>query len=459
LNILQWNVALASREKREFRFSVRVLLVTSLRFPRKIRLLKRKGERMSLLDEISLWRSVRARHEGAPLLREREQYLAAMLKRGVSRKTVRHTAAYLIHIVRLLKMTSLRKIELKEIEVAGREWAAYKGPLRKKLRRPGAPSMLVRIAQSWLRFHGQLPTPPPSPFQPLIEEFAEAMRIRGLSPATLDANCYRTLKFLRWFGDRYQSLDSVSLSHVDEFFANKRRGGWSVSTIAASSQTLRSFFSYAELRGWCTSGIARGIQSPKNRRSDNRPKGPKWTEVRRLIASASGSSPSDLRAKAILLLFAVYGLRSSEVAVLRLSDFDWHGETLTVHRAKRGGIQQFPIQYEVGEAIIRYLQHGRPRSATDYVFVTAQVPHGRIRPAPMHQLVSTRMAALGIRPEQPGPHSLRHACATRLLKKGTSLREIADFLGHRSLKTVSIYARLDTRSLRKVASFSMGGVL
>ena len=130
-----------------------------------------------------------------------------------------------------------------------------------------------------------------------------------------------------------------------------------------------------------------------------------------------------------------------------------------MHRAKRGGIQQFPIQYEVGEAIIRYLQRGRPHSATDYVFVAARSPHGRIHSGPMYFLVSTRMLALGIRPEQLGPHSLRHACATRLLKKGTSLREIADFLGHRTLKTVSIYAKLDTRSLRKVASFSMAGVL
>ena len=49
------------------------------------------------------------------MLREREQYLASMLKRGV-RRVVRSTAAYLIHIVRLLGMTSLRKVELNEIE-------------------------------------------------------------------------------------------------------------------------------------------------------------------------------------------------------------------------------------------------------------------------------------------------------------------------------------------------------
>ena len=120
---------------------------------------------MNLFDEISSWPSLHARHKTAPLLPERKQYLASMLKRGVRRKVVRSTAAYLIHIVRLLGMTSLRKVELDEIEAAAREWAAYQGPLRKKLKRPGAPFMFVRVAQSWLCFHGQLATRPPNPFQ------------------------------------------------------------------------------------------------------------------------------------------------------------------------------------------------------------------------------------------------------------------------------------------------------
>jgi len=414
---------------------------------------------MDLFDEISTWPTLHARHEAAPLRREREQYLASMLKRGVNRTTVRTTATYLIHIVRLLRMSSLRKVEPKEIAAAGRKWAASQSPIRKNRKQVGAPFMFGRIAQSWLRFHGLLPTPPPCPFQSEIEDYAEAMRIRGLSAATVNARSYRAIRFLRWFGDQRRSFESVSLRDIDDYLATKRREGWSVTTVAGAAQTLRGFFQHAELRGWCAQGIALGIPHPARRRSDNRPIGPTWAEVRRLIASCGGTTPSDLRAKAIILLFAIYGLRSSEVALLRLSDFDWYGETFTVRRAKRGGIQQFPIQYEVGEAIIRYLQHGRPRSSTDFVFVAAHLPHGRINPPPMYQLVSTRMQALGIKPEQLGPHSLRHACATRLLKKATSLREIADFLGHRHIKTVSTYAKLDTRILRKVASFSMGGVL
>jgi len=158
------------------------------------------------------------------------------------------------------------------------------------------------------------------------------------------------------------------------------------------------------------------------------------------------------------LLLAIYGLRSSEVTGLRLNDFDWRSETFSVRRAKRGGIQQYPIQYEVGEAIIQYLRKGRPHCLSRHVFVSTYRPHGLIRPGPMWQIVGWRMRQLRIELEHVGPHSLRHACATRLLKKGASLQEIADFLGHRNIKSIGIYARYDTRSLRKVAAFSLAGV-
>jgi integrase len=52
----------------------------------------------------------------------------------------------------------------------------------------------------------------------------------------------------------------------------------------------------------------------------------------------------------------------------------------------------------------------------------------------------------------------RSACATRFLRMGTSLKEIADFLGHRDMNSVSIYAKHDTRALRKVAAFRLAGL-
>ncbi len=266
------------------------------------------------------------------------------------------------------------------------------------------------------------------------------------------------LDFLKWFGARNESLEQVSLRHVDDFLASKRAAGWSIRTLASQCQALRTFFRYAEIRGWCAPGLALGIRSPRLPKYDGRPKAPTWAEVRRLIESANGSSPSDLRAKAVLLLFGIYGLRSSEVSGLQLSDFDWRNEVFSVKRAKRGGVQQYPIQYEVGEAIIQYLQKGRKRCASRHVFVSKNPPYGPIRPGPMWQIVGLRMRKLGIKLEHVGPHSLRHGCATRLLQKGASLQEIADFLGHRNIKSIGIYARYDIRSLRKVAAFSLAGV-
>jgi len=48
-------------------------------------------------------------------------------------------------------------------------------------------------------------------------------------------------------------------------------------------------------------------------------------------------------------------------------------------------------------------------------------------------------------------HSLRHTLACRLVESGSSLKEVADLLRHRSLNTTLIYAKLDTPKLSAVA--------
>jgi site-specific recombinase XerD len=74
-------------------------------------------------------------------------------------------------------------------------------------------------------------------------------------------------------------------------------------------------------------------------------------------------------------------------------------------------------------------------------------------------IVGGRMRKHGVGLDHVGPHALRHACATQLLRKGSSLRGIADFLGHQDIKTVSIYAKHDPRMLRKVSAFSLRGIV
>lgn len=412
-----------------------------------------------MITAISPFPSVQRRYLAGPLLAEREQYLVHLLREGVDRKVLRCAAAYQLHIIRILELNELRIVSETEFQAAGKAWAEYKGPLRFRQYVPGAPGTFVRIARAWLQFHGKLAPPPPAPFHELIAKFTANLRnARGLSPSTVFGYTERVKRFMLCFSERTGDFSTVSIHDVDGYLAMRRAEGRSVRGLACHCQALRSFFGFAETQGWCRLGIPLGIKSPRIPKFDRLAKGPSWTDVRKILKSANGETPMLLRSKAILLLLSIYGLRSSEVSGLRLSDFDWRSETLTVRRAKRGGVQQYPIQYEVGEAVLAYLQRGRPRCSSRLVFVTAVRPHGQLPGSAMWVTVSDRIRGLEIELPHKGPHALRHSCATQLLKKGSSLKEIADFLGHRDTKTVSIYAQFDNVSLRKVAAVSLRGL-
>jgi site-specific recombinase XerD len=46
---------------------------------------------------------------------------------------------------------------------------------------------------------------------------------------------------------------------------------------------------------------------------------------------------------------------------------------------------------------------------------------------------------------------LRHSAATNMLRQGVSFKNIADVLGHRSLESTAIYAKIDLLALSRIA--------
>jgi integrase len=159
------------------------------------------------------------------------------------------------------------------------------------------------------------------------------------------------------------------------------------------------------------------------------------------------------------MLFAIYGLRESEVAKLRLDDLDWEHDLLHVSRVKRRETQIYPLLPSVGNAIIRYLEKVRRSSTHREVFLTLLSPFRPLSRSALYSIVSCRLKILGVRTAHYGPHSLRHACAGHLVADGFSLKEIGDHLGHRSSAATRIYAKVDLPGLREVAAFDLGGLL
>lgn len=402
------------------------------------------------------------RHRDAPLLEERLAFLKYLQERGTSRAALRNVSGQMLHVIDLLKLEELRDVELGEVKEAARRWGEEQRANARARTYVRTESYFEYVAKKWLRFAGRLksrPTPR-TWFTDHLEDFARWMtEEQGLSPLSVRSHRWKASRFLTWFAERHAGLARVRLQDVDEFLILQGSTGWNRTSVTVAAQALRAFFRHAERRGWCRVGIAEGITCPRRYIHEGLPQGPTWTEVQRLLQGIQGKSASALRARAILLLFAIYGLRSGEVSRLLLSDFDWAAETFVVTHSKRGGTQCYPLQHEVGEAILEYILKARPRTDCRYLFVTLHKPHRRVETSSLWRLTSHRLKAAGILCRRSGPHSLRHACATHLLQEGLSLKEIGDLLGHRSAMSTSIYAKVDITMLRRVAEFDLGGLL
>ena len=139
------------------------------------------------------------------------------------------------------------------------------------------------------------------------------------------------------------------------------------------TSALRSFLQYARYRGEISTDLAAAVPCVANWSMPSIPRGIEPDQVSQLLSHIDCRTAVGRRDYAIVLLLARLGLRSGEVAFLELEDIDWEGGCLSVH-GKSGRRTQLPLPKEVGEAIVAYLRHGRPRSTSRRVFLRARAP-------------------------------------------------------------------------------------
>ena len=400
-------------------------------------------------------------HLNAPMLNEREQYLTHMLALGVSRARIKVVASMLLNVIRLMDLSAPRTVEIEEIKQAARRWAVDLEHHERRKAGPNTERLFIYLALKWLRYLdlAAIPEAPSKPADIVICEFVAHLIEAGYAAPTVRSYASRVRDFICWLSAHQMQLSAVSPQDVDDFLNSKRGEGCVPRSIESFCCALQAFFCYTELRSLTAPRIHRVIRRPRVSKLNPLRRRIPWKIVRQLLKTTDPSSPADLRATAILLLCSIYGLRASEVVNLTLEDFDWRNETFIVRRSKRGRIQQYPIQFEVGEAILSYLRRGRSLSPSRNVFLTLKPPYRPVRAATLWTIIEERISRLEIHETPFGPHALRHACATELLRKGSPLQEIADFLGHRNLNSVSIYAKQDARTLKEIADFRLGGVI
>lgn len=414
-----------------------------------------------MFEELHLCPWALARHVKAPFADERARYMSYCAARGDSQATIATKANRLIYVARQLSKCPELDVAIGRLSVVacggkGREFAWIQ-----KLNTRWSQKKFIGVARPWLCFLGWWHDPIVlEPFQEQLDEYCHWMRdLRGMAEMTINTERRYVTQFLRWYAAKRRSLSAARPIDIDHYLAEGGATRWCRISVRDVATSLRAFFRYGVLRGWSPKHLADSIQAPRVYAEETLPAGPDWTYVRRMLAATNTGCAKDLRDRPILMLFAIYGLRATEVARLRLDDLDWEHRLLHVTRVKRRGPQTYPLLFSLSEALVRYLKTVRRRCAHREVFLGLRSPFLPLGRGGLYSLVSRRLTALGVCTAHRGPHSLRHACATRLVAEGLSLKEIGDHLGHRSASATRIYAKVDLSGLREVAAFDLGGLL
>jgi integrase/recombinase XerD len=331
-----------------------------------------------------------AQFRNGPLADERSRYLKHLCDEGRSLSRLTAINTRLLSIAEMIGQDGEQRYVPAQLNDLAQQWfdalLVAKRPKRDRI----AKLDFQFIASDWLRFMGRLNKPEAAgPYTKEIAEFlAHLEHDRGYAQVTC-ANRQRSLRpFLSWLDRCGIPLTKVSPSSISAYFI-ETGSRWKRTTVAQHVQSLRSFFRYAESRGWGSPGVAKTIDAPRLYTHENLPQGPSWEDVQKLLASTNGDMIDRIRERAVILLLTVYGLRIGEICQLRLDDIDWNQDTIQIRRSKQRKRQKYPLTTETGNALLRYLEV-RPPSQRRELFLTLRQPYRPVSVGGFSSLIQKR---------------------------------------------------------------------
>ena len=280
--------------------------------------------------------------------------------------------------------------------------------------------------------------------EPDVEGFLALLAARR-APRTVEAYARDLRALTDWLG---RSPATVTTPELERYLAELRAAGLSGSTIARRVAAIRAFFRHLVLLGVRKDNPAAELDLPRRTRKLPRTLSP--AEAERLVEAAVGTTPRDLRDRALVELLYGSGLRVSEAVGLDRASVDL--ENRIVRCVGKGSKERLvPLGRRAVDALRRYLSRGRPyldRRHRPELFLNAQ--GGPLTRAGAFLILRRLAEKAGLEPERVHPHLLRHSFATHLLEGGADLRSVQEMLGHADLATTELYTHVTDRRRREV---------
>jgi site-specific recombinase XerD len=273
-------------------------------------------------------------------------------------------------------------------------------------------------------------------------------RHRGLSEITIHCHAKGLRHILPAIGTEPAAWSPTILRNA----ILDRRRRESRGALKRTVTVLRSWLRYHSVTGRCDPALVAAVPTIADWKGHHLPRGLRSEDVTRLLAACNPATPTGRRDRAILLLLARLGLRAEDVRTLRFDQIDWARGRITLSGKGRRE-SQLPLPQEVGDALLVWLEDGRPQVDDSHVFLRYAPPQ---RPftesAAISKIVARALDRAGLtNTPSRGAHLLRHSAARAMLEDGASLETIGTVLRHRSVSTTANYAKVDLDALRGIA--------
>ncbi len=296
------------------------------------------------------------------------------------------------------------------------------------------------------------PSAPPTPVEASVAAFQYHMEhVCGYAESTV----YERGRFMReclhrFFGDGPMDVVRLNASQIRSEVIEQARIH-KIENACHLATAFRSYFRFLQFQGIPVGHLLLGVPKIAHRRSLATKTTMTDEQIHLLLECFDRSRAKDRRDYAMALCMLDLGMRSSDVSALKLDDIDWRKGVIRIPSIKTSRPYSLPLPNRVGKGIAGYLRHGRPHSELREVFLRHQTPVKKMESRSVQSAMRTAYVRAGLQHLGHGAHVMRRTAATRMLRHGVPLKEIADVLGHQSIDTTLRYARLDPTELSKVA--------
>ncbi len=312
---------------------------------------------------------------------------------------------------------------------------------------------IVRFQKYLIQLHGINTSKEFSEYGSIHREYLKWMKdSHYLSDVTIKTNSNNIKKFLTWYKktSNNKPLEKIGADEIEQFLLEKLT--LSKRSIRFSTQvTLRNFFTFCYVQGITKAALFSAVPSIKKYKLSELPKAIEDSESIKFLKSIDRATLGGKRLYAITRLLFEYGVRGGQIRCLKIEDIDWHQEVIHFPALKGDKGAQYPMSAEVGNALLDYIKNVRPETSCKEIFLTMQAPVIPLKATTLSVLMRNEMEKAGIVTPQYGTHCFRHGFVSRLLKQGTSIKNIADCIGHRYIQSTFVYSKIDLDALAEVA--------